>query len=114
MTLYCPREAYELALNSHVSSGKSVTILMTPLSDLQGYFEVQVNDVVAINKVNEHKSGYAWTGILIAEREFLVSLQEFNGSINSTLRRFRGGNINVALWSGWFVDVSYPWDLLSA
>ncbi|WP_243678455.1 NDP-sugar synthase [Vulcanisaeta distributa] len=110
-----PQEAYELALNSHVSSGKSVTILMTPLSDLQGYFEVQVDDVVAINKVSEHKSGYAWTGgILIAEKEFLTSLQDFNGNISNALRQFRGGNINVALWSGWFVDVSYPWDLLSA
>ncbi|ADN51198.1 sugar phosphate nucleotidyltransferase [Vulcanisaeta distributa] len=108
-----PREAYELALNSHVNSGKPVTVLMTPLSDLQGYFEVQVDDVVVINKVNEHKSGYAWTGILIAEREFLVSLHDFNGNINSTLMRFKG-NVNVALWSGWFVDVSYPWDLLSA
>ncbi|MFB6470483.1 MAG: sugar phosphate nucleotidyltransferase, partial [Vulcanisaeta sp. AZ3] len=35
-----PQDAYELALSSHVSSGKAVTILMTPLSDLQGYFEV--------------------------------------------------------------------------
>ncbi len=108
-----PREAYELALNSHVNSGKPVTVLMTPLSDLQGYFEVQVDNVVVINKVNEHKSGYAWTGILIAEREFLVSLHDFNGNINNTLMRFKG-NVNVALWSGWFVDVSYPWDLLSA
>ena len=108
-----PQDAYELALNSHVNSGKPVTILMTPLSDLQGYFEVQADDVVMINKVNEHKSGYAWTGILIAEKEFLTSLQDFNGSINDALRQFRG-NINIALWSGWFVDVSYPWDLLSA
>ncbi|GAB6946484.1 NDP-sugar synthase [Vulcanisaeta sp. JCM 16161] len=108
-----PQEAYELALNSHVNSGKPVTVLMTPLSDLQGYFEVQVNDVIAINKVSEHKSGYAWTGILIAEKEFLVSLQDLNGNINDALRQFKG-NINLALWSGWFVDVSYPWDLLSA
>ena len=108
-----PKEAYELALNSHVNSGRPVTILMTPLSDLQGYFEVQVNDVVAINKVAEHKSGYAWTGILVAEREFLTSLHEVDGNINEALRQFRG-NVNVALWSGWFVDVSYPWDLLSA
>ncbi len=108
-----PRGAYELALNSHVNSGKPVTILMTPLSDLQGYFEVQVDDSVAINKVTEHRSGYAWTGILIAEREFLTSLRDFGGNLNDALRQFRG-NINLALWSGWFVDVSYPWDLLSA
>ncbi|MGC8606138.1 MAG: sugar phosphate nucleotidyltransferase [Vulcanisaeta sp.] len=108
-----PREAYELALNSHVNSGKPITILMTPLSDLQGYFEVEINDTVSINKIVEHKSGYAWTGILITEKEFLISLQEFNGNINEALKQFKG-NINTALWSGWFVDVSYPWDLLSA
>lgn len=109
-----PQEAYELALNSHVNSGgKPVTVLMTPLSDLQGYFEVQINDDVLINKVSEHRAGYAWTGgVLIAEKEFLTLLSEFNGDINETLKRFKG-NVNTALWSGWFVDVSYPWDLLS-
>jgi Nucleoside-diphosphate-sugar pyrophosphorylase involved in lipopolysaccharide biosynthesis/translation initiation factor 2B, gamma/epsilon subunits (eIF-2Bgamma/eIF-2Bepsilon) len=108
-----PQEAYELALNSHVNSGKAITVLMTPLSDLQGYFEVEVVDGVVINKVSTHKSGYAWTGILVTERDFLSSLYELDGDINGALRLFRG-NINVALWSGWFVDVSYPWDLLSA
>ncbi len=107
-----PQEAYELALNSHVNSGKPVTVLMTPLSDLQGYFEVQINDNVFINKVSEHRAGYAWTGVLIAEKEFLALLSEFNGDINEALRGFKG-NVNTALWSGWFVDVSYPWDLLS-
>ncbi|MDT7864189.1 MAG: NDP-sugar synthase [Vulcanisaeta sp.] len=108
-----PQEAYELALNSHVNSGKAITVLMTPLSDLQGYFEVEVVDGVVINKVSTHKSGYAWTGILVTERDFLNSLYELDGDINGALRLFRG-NVNVALWSGWFVDVSYPWDLLSA
>jgi glucose-1-phosphate thymidylyltransferase len=108
-----PQEAYELALNSHVNSGKAITVLMTPLSDLQGYFEVEVVDGVVINKVSTHKSGYAWTGILVTERDFLNSLYELDGDINGALRLFRS-NVNVALWSGWFVDVSYPWDLLSA
>jgi glucose-1-phosphate thymidylyltransferase len=51
--------------------------------------------------------------VLIAEDEFLNSLYELDGDINGALRAFKG-NVNVALWSGWFVDVSYPWDLLSA
>jgi len=45
-----PQEAYELALNSHVNSGKAITVLMTPLSDLQGYFEVEVVDGVVITQ----------------------------------------------------------------
>ncbi|MCG2892944.1 MAG: NDP-sugar synthase [Vulcanisaeta sp.] len=108
-----PPEAYELALNSHLNSGKAVTILITPLPDLQGYFEAEVGNGVMINKVSTHKSGYAWAGVLIAEDEFLNSLYELDGDINGALRAFKG-NVNVALWSGWFVDVSYPWDLLSA
>ncbi|MGC9153204.1 MAG: sugar phosphate nucleotidyltransferase [Vulcanisaeta sp.] len=108
-----PQNAYELALSSHVNSGKAVTVLMTPLSDLQGYFEVEVNEGVSIDKVSTHKSGYAWTGILIAESDFAKSLYKSDGDINETLKQFKG-NINVALWSGWFVDVSYPWDLLTA
>ncbi|WP_143701313.1 sugar phosphate nucleotidyltransferase [Vulcanisaeta thermophila] len=109
-----PTEAYRLALNTHVNSGKSVTVLMTPLSDLQGYFEVSsTGDSVLISKVETHRSGYAWAGVLVTEGDFIRTLHDLNGDLNGALMKFRG-NINLALWSGWFVDVAYPWDLLSA
>lgn len=107
-----PQEAYELALSSHLSSGKAVTLLVTPLPDLHGYLEVNTNNGASISPVSTHKSGYAWTGVFVTERDFINSLGNSDGDINEALRAFRG-NINLALWSGWFIDVNYPWDLLS-
>lgn len=109
-----PYDAYRLAINSHVSSGKSITILMSPLSDLQGYFEVSnVDSTVRINKAETHGSGYAWAGLLVAERDFMKRLYDLSGDLNKALLEFKN-NVNLALWSGWFIDVAYPWDLLYA
>jgi len=107
-----PREAYELALTSHLSSGRPVTILTVPVPDLAGYFEVKsLDDNVEVMKVSEHRPGYALGGVVVMEREFAATLRDVNGDLNSALSRHKA---NRALWSGWFVDITYPWDLLAA
>ena len=107
-----PRRAYEVALSSHIESGKPITILVTPLSDLNGYVGVEVGEMVHIGRVAEHRPGYAWAGILIADSDSLKMLREY-GDLNMVFKGL-GNNVNVAYWSGWFTHIIYPWDLLAA
>lgn len=109
-----PPDAYRLALDSHMSSGASVTMLTTPMPDLQDYIEVGVEgDHITVAEATQHKAGYALAGVLVAEGEFLRALHEHGGDLNSVLGEFRG-RVNLAVWSGWFIDITYPWDLLNA
>ncbi len=105
-----PIEAYRLAFSAHLSSGQYVTILISPLPDVRGYYEVNTIGGISIMKQDLHRPGYAWTGVLIAESEFLKALLESKGDLNKAFSLIKG--VNLAYWSGWFVDVTYPWDIL--
>ena len=114
-----PKEALELVLNTYYEYGKPV-LLVVPEEDvtLYGAIKLNANGTISrfIEKPKECLPGhYAFGGIAIINDE-LLRLIEREGMIDRAINEYieGGGKIIGAVWSGWWVDIGYPWDLLFA
>ncbi|GGP21955.1 sugar-phosphate nucleotidyltransferase [Thermocladium modestius] len=106
-----PVEAYKLLLDSHLGSGRSLTAMVVPMEDTAGYVRINVTETQEIggaSRSSDHQPGYVLAGALAVEGDYLVDIMR--GEFIELLGNSKG---NAAMWSGWWIDVKYPWDVLS-
>jgi len=106
-----PMDAYRLLLDTHIGSGNSLTALVVPIEDAAGYIKINLTEGQGIStaiRSKEHQPGYVLAGALAIEGEHLAQIS--SSDFIDLLSKSGGG---AALWSGWWIDVKHPWDLLA-
>ena len=97
---------------------KSVMLLI-PEEDVREYGAVTITEDNFVNTFIEKpgekiEEAYAYGGIMTVNEEFaklLMETESFENTINDLAKERK---IRAFIWSGWWVDVGYPWDLLKA
>jgi len=94
--------------------------VLVPEEELEQYTVARMRDSTTVEEFSEGAvtpgamGYYAVGGAYLLPREF-IDLVEAYGSLtealNSTNRKY---GLRPCIWSGWWVDVEYPWDLLRA
>jgi len=113
-----PHEAFRMVINAYLTYGKSV-IMVVPEEDVRLYGAVLIDDegrvVDFVEKpTTEIDGAYAYGGITIYDKE-LVEVLEESSTVDEAFKRYIGRKtFKVAIWSGWWVDIGFPWDLLKA
>lgn len=113
-----PDDAYRTIINTYVVYGKPV-IMVIPEEDVKLYGAVKIG---AGNRVEDFiekphfdiEGAYAYGGVSIVDRDFIDAL-ESSISVEDAFKRYISTKTMIAaLWSGWWVDIGYPWDILKA
>ncbi len=117
--IIAPKESYKILLNAYVDRGGDGAILITPQKEVSTYGvpvldeEYSVEAIVEKPKV-EQEIEYAVAGAYVLPGSFMSILEETWNMTEALNRISRTSKIIAALWSGWWVDVGYPWDLITA
>ncbi len=114
-----PSTAINSLVDAFYSYGCPV-LMVVPEMDVRLYGAVKVNRrnfiTEFIEKPSKHLEGYyAFGGISILNKE-IVDLIEEEEALDKAIRNYlsKGGKLIASIWSGWWVDVGYPWDILEA
>ena len=113
-----PTEGFRGVINAFQTFNKPV-ITVVPEEDVSLYGAVTLTTDGRVRSFVEKpekyvEGAYAFGGVAILDEE-LVRLIESEGSldkaVNSYVRRY---DMVASIWSGWWVDVGYPWNVLEA
>lgn len=113
-----PRDAYRMVINAYITYGKPV-ILVVPEEDVKLYGAVLIDEGNKVSdfieKPNTDIDGaYAYGGIAVFDKELVDTLEEFS-NVDEGMRKYVSRKaLKAAIWSGWWVDIGFPWDLLKA
>lgn len=113
-----PYEAYRMVINAYITYGKPV-ILVVPEEDVKLYGAVSLGDgnrvVDFIEKPSTDIVGaYAYGGIAVLDNEVVEALEGF-ANVDEAIKNYVSRKVlKAAIWSGWWVDIGFPWDLLKA
>jgi len=99
---------------------KDPTLMVVPEEDvtLYGAIKVLPNGFVGemIEKPKEPIEGYyAYGGLAILCKDMLELIESYN-SFDKAVNEFinKGGKVRAAIWSGSWIDIGYPWNILEA
>ncbi|MCE4605881.1 MAG: NTP transferase domain-containing protein [Desulfurococcales archaeon] len=110
-----PPDIVKYALQYHYESNYPNTIIVTPIvSGLETYGEVIISgDRAEGFKKEQGKSGYVFAGVLILNKQGLEAIysEGFTPGLNHLSKN---GKLGVYIWSGKWIEIGYPWDLLEA
>ena len=112
-------EAVQTLLTTYLESGDP-TLLLVPEEDVTLYGAVKVSEGGLVKEIIE-KPGkplegyYAFGGLAILNAE-IMNLIESYGALDKALNEYirKGGKVRAAIWGGLWVDIGYPWDILTA
>ena len=110
-----PPDIVKYALQFHYESNYPNTIVVTPIvSGLETYGEVVISgDRVKGFKKEQGKTGYVFAGILLLNKQGLETI--YNEGFAPGLNHLSKNNkLGVYIWSGEWIEIGYPWDLLEA
>jgi NDP-sugar pyrophosphorylase family protein len=110
-----PSDIVKYALQFHYESNYPNTIVVTPIvSGLETYGEVIISQDRAEGFRKESgKTGYVFAGILILNKQGLETIYE-NGFTAGLNNLSKNSKLGVYIWSGEWIEIGYPWDLLEA
>ncbi|MCE4614936.1 MAG: NDP-sugar synthase [Desulfurococcales archaeon] len=110
-----PPDIVRYALQYYYESNYPNTIVVTPIvSGLETYGEVIISgDRAEGFKKEPGKPGYVFAGILILNEQGLESIIDkgFTVGLNHLAKN---GKLGAYIWSGEWIEIGYPWDLLEA
>ncbi len=116
--IVAPREMYEELLSMYLISNR-YGIVLVPEEDLETYGAATISSSGEIESFIEKPTkpitnAYVIGGAFILPREFieiLESYQNMTKTLNHVNKKYR---LKPYLWSGWWIDIGFPWDLLRA
>ncbi len=113
-----PYDAYKMVIDAYITYGKP-TIMVVPEEDVKLYGAVMIGDENRVSnfveKPNTNIEGaYAYGGIAVLDEELVETLEEFS-KVDEAINKYISKKVlKAAIWSGWWVDIGFPWDLLKA
>ena len=117
--IIAPTKAYEVLLNTYISRSSDAAILITPKVDVETYGVPIVSNEFTIRSVMEKPEAvseieYAVAGAYVLPSKFIDLIEEEGNVIRALNDLSARYTVAAALWSGWWVDVGFPWDLITA
>jgi len=117
--IIAPTKAYETLLNTYIDRSSDAALLITPKIDVQTYGVPIVTDEFTIKSIIEKPSvkeevEYAVAGAYVLPSEILDLIEKSSNIIEALNRLSEKYIVSAALWSGWWVDAGFPWDLITA
>jgi len=94
--------------------------VLVPEEEVEQYTIARMRDSTTVEEFSEGAEApgavgyYAVGGAYLLPKDFVDYVEAYGGfteALNATNRRYR---LRPCIWSGWWVDVEYPWDLLRA
>lgn len=114
-----PHEAFETVINAYLTYGKPI-LMVIPEEDVKLYGAVLIDSLNRVVDFVEKPStdiagAYAFGGISVVSKE-LITVFEESSSVDEGIKKYVSGKGSVvaAIWSGWWVDIGFPWDILKA
>lgn len=113
-----PVDMYKELITVYESGGYGIVIV--PEEEVEAYAIVRLDTTGSINSFTEGSTSiggdgsYVVGGAYVLPREFLeiLELQEnFIETLNIVNAKYK---LKPCIWSGWWVDIEFPWDLLRA
>lgn len=114
-----PERAFSLLLDTYASRASDAVIMITPQKEISTYGVPRLSEGDKIEGVVEKPSKikgieYAVAGIYLLPGEIFELIEKggsFSEALNLLARKYK---VIGALWSGWWIDVGYPWDVIRA
>ncbi len=116
--ILAPRQFYSDAVDAFNVYHRPVMAVI-PEEDVTSYGAVVINTKGLVSKVVEKPEesipgAYAVGGLYILSRKFIDLLEESKDMGEALSRYASTSEIVASIWSGWWIDIGYPWDLLKA
>lgn len=112
-------EAYKLLLNSYIDRDGDGAILITPQRELSTYGLPLIDEEYVLTSIIEkpkekYEVEYAVAGAYVLPGKFMDILRDSMNVIEAINKLAKSMRIVTALWNDWWVDIGYPWDLITA
>ncbi|MEM1601466.1 MAG: sugar phosphate nucleotidyltransferase [Sulfolobales archaeon] len=113
-----PHEEYRMVINAYITYGRPV-ILVVPEEDVKLYGAVLIGEGNRVSDFIEKPStdidgAYAYGGVAVFDKELVETLEE-SSNVDEGIRKYVSRKaLKAAIWSGWWVDIGFPWDILKA
>lgn len=114
-----PSEAYDTIARSYETWGKPV-LMIVPEADVTEFGAVKIGRGYLVESFDTSPTKpppgtYAFGGVAYLDEELADALAE-EGDIGRAVTEYvrGGGTVRTALWSGWWVDIGHPINLLEA
>lgn len=113
-----PRQFYSDVIEAFNVYAKPV-MAVVPEEDVTSYGAALIDSRGVIRKVVEKPKetlpeAYAIGGLYILGREFFNILEESSDMGEAISKYSSQQQVVASIWSGWWIDIGYPWDLLKA
>jgi len=117
--IIAPPNMYRELLHMYYYGGE-FGVVVIPEEETESYVVAKLHSITSIDAFIEGSAATNMPGLYVVggayalPREFLDTLESHNNilsALNEINSRFR---LRPCIWSGWWVDTEYPWDLLRA
>ncbi|RLE64443.1 MAG: hypothetical protein DRJ38_05480 [Thermoprotei archaeon] len=117
--IIAPRDFYKLVLNTYVNAGEHPVLSTVPVVDVESYGIAIVDGNIIADVSHEpskliKKSSYVLAGAYILPAELFNYLESdftLPDALSSIVKKEKAF---VAHWTGYWVDIGYPWDIIAA
>lgn len=115
--IIAPRDMYQELFSTYIENRYSVVLV--PEEDVESYGTAVLDESGSIERfiekpIHGYQSLYVVGGAYILPKEFIEYVESYGNiteALNTINNRYR---LKPCIWSGWWIDVEYPWDLLRA
>ncbi len=116
--IIAPSDMYKELLYMYISNN-NYGIVLVPEEELETYGIAIISVAGKIQSFIENPSrgtpnAYVIGGAFILPREFIEVLETYGSVIKALDYINKKYRLKPYLWSGWWIDIGYPWDLLRA
>ncbi len=116
--IVAPPDAYRLVLDAYINTGAEGAALMVPERHPRTYGVPSLDERGYIRRVIEPgeerpEVEYVMGGFYVLPGRFIKLVKKGLGLVEAFNKVAQHG-LSGALWTGWWVNVDYPWDLLKA
>lgn len=113
-----PTDMYRELVYLYTVGGYGVVLI--PEEELEPYTVAKLRETstidIFINKsdIIETTGLYAIGGAYVLPKEFIDIVESYNNFVDALNSINKNYKLRPCIWSGWWIDVEYPWDLLRA
>lgn len=116
--IIAPADMYKELLSIYTDHRYGVTLV--PEEEVESYIVAKLGSTTYIesfvegSSIIDRSSFYAVGGAYILPREFIDIVESYGNIIRALNETNIKHKLRPCIWSGWWVDIEYPWDLLRA